>query len=447
MNAGETIIRNARLPGQAEIVDIAIEGEKFAAISPTIAGSSGASEIDASGLIVMPGFIDPHVHFNEPGREDWEGLTSGPVALSMGGGTCFIDMPLNSHPPVLDSATLEVKRRIAEKKSVLDFSLWGGLCPGHLAGLAPMADAGAIGFKAFLSPSGIDEFPNADRDTLREGMRIAADLGLPVGVHAEDPVILEAAGAGVRGKSMRDFLASRPIGAEVSSIRMACETAATTGCALYVVHVSSAAGLGVIAEARAAGIDVTAETCPHYLLLDEDDAVRLGAAAKCAPPLRPGPEVGRLWERLLSRGVDTIGSDHSPSPPGMKTGEDFFAIWGGIGGCQHAAPLFLEELLRRDPSTADLAARLLSSNTARRFRFDGSKGSISVGKDADLLLLRIDAPRTLAREELLTRHAISPYLGRTTRLRVERVLRRGETIVKDGLPVAGASRGIFLRPA
>lgn len=441
----DLVIRGAMVvqPEGLRRADIAIAGETIAEVAPEFSGRGG-TEISAKGCVVLPGQVDAHVHFNEPGRAEWEGLATGSRALAAGGGTCFFDMPLNSDPPVLDAETFETKRRLAEKKSVLDFGLWGGLCPGHVGAIEEMAECGAVGFKAFLCDSGIAEFPAADPATLREGMKRAQRTGLPVAVHAEDPAVLEAARPGVAGRSLRDFFASRPKEAEVAAVRHACELAGETGCKLHVVHVSCAEALAEISRARAAGVDVTAETCPHYLLFDADQAVRLGARAKCAPPLREAGDVENLWTALLGGAIQTIGSDHSPAPPERKGGGDFFAIWGGIAGCQHAWPGFLAALHERD--RLSLAEALGARHVTERFGLAKSKGRIAAGFDADLAIVRFGPVAPVMADQLLYRHPFSLYEGSSMPCAVESVIRRGEVIVRQGAPVASAGRGKFFRP-
>jgi allantoinase len=356
-------------------------------------------------------------------------------------------MPLNSHPPVLNAESLQDKRRIAEEKSLLDFALWGGLCPGHTDQIDAMAEAGAVGFKAFLCDSGIGEFPAADAATLREGMMRASRWKLPVGVHAESPAVLEPASRNTPDRSMRSFLDSRPKEAEVAAIRMACGIAGETGAALHVVHVSCADGLAEIAKARQAGVNVTAETCPHYLLFNENDAIRIGARAKCAPPLRPGDEVEALWQDLLDGRIDTIASDHSPAPPDMKTGGDFFEIWGGISGCQHAFPCFLDELRRRAPTQLARAAGWLAAHPAARFGLAKQKGRIAVGFDADFTVVDFHKSSVIPRENLLCRHPMSLYEDLHAGCHVVDVIRRGEFVVQRGQINEAASRGLFLRPS
>ncbi len=392
------------------------------------------AELDATGLLVLPGVVDAHVHFNEPGRAEWEGWATGSRAAIAGGVTTVCDMPLNSTPPLVTAEAFDAKRAAAEAQSLCDFALWGGLVPGHRDDLEPMAERGVIGFKAFMSGSGIDDFPKSDLATLKAGMKKAAALGLPVGVHAEFDQELPRAGA-----SARDYLASRPVASEVAAIAAALELAGETGCVLHVVHVSSIEGLERIAEAKLRGVNVTAETCPHYLLLTGDDMERIGAPAKCAPPMRDEANRLALWQALHAGLLDTIGSDHSPSPPEMKQQADFFQVWGGIAGVQHLLPLLLDAGL-----DAETCAALTAANPARRFRLPG-KGRIEPGCDADLVLVEPEAPWTITRESLLARHPVSPYLGRRLNPRVRHVFLRGQRVVIGGQPGAAPS-GRLLKP-
>ena len=275
------------------------------------------------------------MHLNEPGRADWEGFATGTAALAAGGTTTCIDMPLNAIPPTVDGAGFDAKVAAATGVARVDVALWGGLVPGDVDRLDELAARGVVGFKAFMSASGVPEFPAADDLTLFDGMARAAALGLPVAVHAESDALTSAlaARAVAAGQvTMRDYLASRPVVAELEAIGRAILLAEETGCALHVVHVSTGRGVALVAAARARGVDVTCETCPHYLVLGADDAERLGAVAKCAPPLREQPDRDALWARLGDLAL--IGSDHSPAPASLKGGDDHFAIWGGISGAQ-----------------------------------------------------------------------------------------------------------------
>lgn len=425
--------------------EIAIKDGVITEIAPSIAGEA-REEIDATGTWVFPGFIDDHVHFNEPGRDHWEGLATGPRALALGGGTCFFDMPLNSDPPVLNAERLREKRTVAEQKSILDFAIWGGLCPGRTDQINEMAEAGAVGFKAFLCHSGIEEFPATDAKTLREGLTLAKRWNLPVGVHAEAPSVLDEYAGKIPDQSLRSFFESRPKRAEVESIRMACEIAGETGGKLHVVHVACAEGLAEIDKAKAAGVDVTSEVCPHYLLFDIEAACRIGARAKCAPSIRDRENLEALWASLLNGSVDLIGSDHSPAPPDMKTGENFFAIWGGIAGCQHAAVSFLGELHRRAPERTASAATWLVGKSAERFRVARRKGKLAVGQDADVTLIEFAQQAPVTSASLAYHHPISLYEGYRPLSRTVAVFRRGTTLVRNGQLSQNPGLGNFIQP-
>ncbi|MGH2614880.1 MAG: allantoinase AllB [Thermomicrobiales bacterium] len=427
--------------------DVAIVGETIVAIAPEIEGTVD-EEIDARGMHVLPGVIDVHVHFNEPGRTDWEGWAMGSAACVAGGTTTVAEMPLNASPPTLDGPSFDAKRAAAERASIVDFALWGGITPINLDRMEELAARGVIGFKAFMSSSGIDDFPAADDATLLAGMGRAASLHLPVAVHAENDAITAtlAAQAVAQGRTgPRDYLASRPAVAETEAIARAIHFAEETGCALHVVHVSTGKGIALIAAARARGVDVTAETCPHYLLFDDDDLERLGAIAKCAPPLRPRRDVDSLWEAIARGEVHIVASDHSPAPPDMKTGADFFHIWGGISGCQTLLASILSAGHCERGLPLESIASLLADSPAKRFRM-GRKGQIASGYDADLALVDLGERYTLLGEHLRYRHRHSPFVGMTLAATPRRTLLRGQTAAIDGETV-GPPRGRLVAPA
>lgn len=434
----ELLIKGGKIvtPDGVFRADVGVRLGQIAQLAPTI-DEPAYQTVNAKGKYLFPGVIDAHVHFNEPGRADWEGIATGSAALAAGGGTCFFDMPLNSEPPVLDAAGLREKRAIAEEKSCTDFALWGGLTPVNLDKLAGLRDAGAIGLKAFMCNSGIGSFPNVDAKTLREGMKRAAKLDLLVAVHAEDDAMaarlteeLKAAGK----TDARGYLASRPVEVELAAIRLALEIAGETGCALHIVHVSSPEGIALIQEARDQRVDVTAETCPHYLLLNDKDVVKLGPIAKCAPPLRDEKRRKALWEDLRAGRIQTVGSDHSPSRPEMKDSANLFAVWGGIAGVQHGTELLLSGVHEHGKPEKDLPilAAVLARNVARRFRLGDKKGEIKLWNDADLSIVDFGAERKIDAEELWTRHRISAYVGRTSHARVTHTYVRGTAVLADG---------------
>jgi allantoinase len=409
--------------------DVAILDERIAATGADLA-MTGAVEVDATGMHVFPGGVDPHVHFNEPGHADWEGIASGSEALAVGGFTTYLDMPLNSLPVTTSPDAFDRKRAAAEARSHVDFGLWAGLVPGNAGAIDELWRRGAQGFKAFLCDSGLAEFPPADDLTLLEGMRRCAALGAMVLVHAENAAIVaelgrQAAREGRRGA--RDFADSRPTVAELEAIDRALFFAGETGCALHVVHVSTPRGVELVERARAVGVDASCETCPHYLLLTATDAERLGTIAKCAPPLRTQADREGLWGLVESGILSILASDHSPCPPAMKAGDDFLAAWGGIAGCQTTRSLLLVE----DRLSVPMVAAVTATNAAHRFRLAG-KGRVEIGCDADLAIVDLTHEWELQPGELRYRHRVSPYVGRRLRGHVVRTMLRGRTVQLDG---------------
>ncbi|HTD16151.1 MAG TPA: allantoinase AllB [Chthoniobacterales bacterium] len=449
MSDWDILFRGGKLvsAGNIETADVAVIGEQIAAVGVNLAGSA-KQVVDAAGAFLLPGIIDAHVHFNEPGREYWEGISTGSRSLAAGGGAVFFDMPLNASPPTLDRKSFIQKRSLAEQKSVLDFGLWGGLTPVNLDHMDELAESGVIGFKAFMSESGTSDFRRADAATLRQGMKTAAKWNLPVGVHAEDNAMIESLVREKRaagGKHWRDYLDSRPVEAELAAIRIALELAGETGCALHLVHVSCPEGIDLIAQGKRQGVDVTAETCPHYLLLKDEDLETIGAPAKCAPPLRTASTQEALWQRWIAGQIDTLGSDHSPSPPDMKTSPDFFEIWGGIAGCQHAFPLLIAEAEKRAKGSGlSQFVRATSLDVARRFGIGERKGKIATGYDADLVLVNLGANETV--RDLLYKHQVSPYVGKPLNAVVTQTWIRGQKASEDGR-VRDNISGRFLQPS
>ena len=444
------IVRGGTLvtPDGLQRADLAVQGERIVRIAPEISDPAGAV-LEAEGRYVLPGIIDAHVHFNEPGRTEWEGIASGSAALAAGGGTTFFDMPLNSEPPVIDAARLREKRALAEEKSCVDFALWGGLIPGNLDQLASLRDAGVVGFKAFMSDSGIASFPRVNATVLREGMKRAAKLGLPVAVHAEDETLAAQFTAVEKEAGRHDaaaWLASRPVEVELEAIRVALELAGETGCSLHIVHVSSPEGVALVEEARDRRVDVTAETCPHYLLLNDREVAAIGALAKCAPPIRDEKRRKALWRDLRAGRIHTVGSDHSPAPAALKTADDFFALWGGISGVQHGAALLFSACAATLEQDLPRFSAVLARNVARRFRLGARKGLLAEHWDADFCVIEPGRLRTIEAGDLWTRHQISPYVGRKSRVRVTDTYVRGHAVYAEGRLVNLPPPGRFLRP-
>ena len=439
----DAVVRGGTLVTTAGSVqaDLAIADGRIDAIGPGLAGAR--EEIDARGLVVLPGMIDVHLHFNEPGRTEWEGAATGSRALAAGGGTVFFDMPLNSTPCTVNAREFDRKRAALEQSAITDFGLWGGLVPGAVGEMAELAARGVVGYKAFMCDSGLPEFPRADDMTLLDGMREAARLGLPVAVHAESEEITRALSARMTGRGARDFLASRPAIAELEAMSRALLFAGETGARLHIVHISSGRGVALAADARARGVDVSIETCPHYLFFTEDDLDRLGTAVKCAPPLRSADDQESLWKAVARETVDIIASDHSPTEPARKQG-DFCSAWGGIAGVQSTLAVLFERGHHERGIPLERVASLVATRPAHRFAIE-RKGSLSVGNDADLVLIDVAESYTLDVADLHQRHKASPYVGATFRGAVRRTIRRGETIFAVNR-ITAESPGRLVRP-
>ena len=438
MSLYDLVIHNGTLVTAQDIrsVDLAIADGYIVAMEPELPGTS-KEEIDAAGLHIFPGVIDDHVHFNEPGRSNWEGFATGSRALAAGGTTTFFDMPLNASPPTLDAASFNLKLAAAQASSLVDFAFWGGLTPGNLEQLEELVECGVIGFKAFMSNSGIDDFQAVDDLALYEGMERIAQFGSIVALHAENEQLTSmlAQRAISQGRtSIRDYLASRPVVAELDAIQRAILFAQETGCKLHIVHVSTGRGILLVAEARARGVDVSCETCPHYLVLSEEDIEALGAVAKCAPPLRTRAEQTALWQQLAAGNIPIVATDHSPAPLDMKTSNNFFAVWGGISGCQSLLQLLLTEGYHQRHLPLTQIAAVTSENVAARFNIAPGKGTIAIGGDADLVLVDLEHRSVLDQQDLFYRHQFSPYIGRQLRGAIVRTLLRGQTVFLDGKP-------------
>jgi len=406
--------------------------------------------LDARGHVVLPGAVDLHVHFNEPGRTHWEGWRAGSRAAAAGGVTTVVEMPLNAIPPTTTAAALDLKANAAQASSLIDFALWGGLITDNLNDLSALAAAGVVGFKAFMCPSGTMEFTHVEDGVLYEGLSRIHELGLFLAVHAESDWLTRYYTERLQAQGRRDRRAwteSRPPIAELEAIQRALFLARRAGCRLHIVHMSLPEGTELIQDAKAAGQLVTAETCAHYLTMTDDDLVRLGPIAKCAPPLRDRSSQERLWDDVLSGRIDCITSDHSPCPTADKTrgDEDIWLAWGGITGVQTLVPLVLTEGVQRRGMSLVQFATLLSSTPAKIAGLWPRKGAIHIGADADLLVIDMNREWVVDQEWLQSAHKHSPFVGRTMRGAIAHVLRRGHSVVRDGR-VTGESGGIRLHP-
>ena len=416
---------------------------------------------DAGSAVVMPGVVDTHVHVNEPGRAEWEGFETATRAAAAGGVTTIIDMPLNSIPATTTPASLDAKRRAAEGKCHVDVGFWGGVVPGNARELAPLFSEGVFGFKCFLVDSGVPEFPATPEADLRVAMAALAKIGAPLLVHAELPGPIEAAAArrradlgwlaplaGVMGRNRRyrDYLASRPKEAENQAIALMIQLCREYRTRTHIVHLSSSDALTPIFHARATGLPITAEACPHYLYFVAEEVPDGRTTFKCAPPIRDRENREFLWAALAGGLIQLIASDHSPAPPVLKhvKSGDFFRAWGGISSLQLSLPVTWTEASARGYSLNQLAewmcrgpARLAGLNR---------KGAVEVGYDADLVIWEPAATFTVEPGSLWHRHPLTPYSGRPLRGVVERTYLAGELIYEHGRPMS-APRGRLLARA
>ncbi|MEH7125209.1 allantoinase [Bacillus sp. JJ1773] len=437
----DLVIKNGTIVTADSIVqgDIGIKEGKIKEVSiGKSIEATAVNEIDAQGLHILPGLIDTHVHFNEPGRTEWEGLETGSRSLAAGGVTTFFDMPLNSTPPTINKANLELKSTAADEKSIVNPRFWGGLVPENIDDLKDLHENGVIGFKAFMSPSGIVDFNNVDDETIYKGMKEIASLGSILAVHAESTVITEqlAQEKQSQGKTAaRDFVESRPIISEIEAVRRIISYAEATGCKLHIVHASSRKVVEVINDAKQRGVNVTVETCPHYLSLTVKDLEEKRALAKCAPPLRDEEEVEDLWTAVANGEINVIASDHSPAPASMKTITDnFFEGWGGISGAQSTLNIMLTEGHFKRNLPLEKIVELTAANPAKLFGLS-TKGTIAVDYDADLAIVNLNESFELKKEDLFYRHQHSPYVGMTFKGKVKTTIVGGKVVFENGEPI------------
>jgi allantoinase len=423
---------------EAMLADLAIVGGRVAAIlEPGADGVQAEAHIDARGKLLLPGLVDGHVHFNEPGRTHWEGYATGSAAAAAGGITTFLDMPLNNDPPTLDGASLALKAAAVADRSVVDYGLWGGIVPANLGQLGELHAGGVVAAKAFMCHSGLDGYPGVDDAALYGALRRGAELGMIVGLHAESDGLTTALGAEAQAAGQRDpraWAGARPPFTEIEPVRRALLLAGETGASIHFVHVSTPEAVREVAAARASGVNATLETCPHYLALDEDDLARLGPYGKCAPPLRPRAVVEALWREVLAGRIDLIASDHSPCPPEDKDKgqHDIWLAWGGLHGVQTLLPVLLTDGVHARGLPLPLLVRLTSAATARRYGLYPQKGALLVGSDADVAIVDLDTLWTLDASMLKTRWPLSPFLGKRFKGRVETTILRGTVVYQHG---------------
>lgn len=432
MSDAELVLRSTRVitPEGTRAASVAVSAGTITAVLPHDAPlPPGARLEDLGDDVLLPGLVDTHVHVNDPGRTEWEGFWTATRAAAAGGITTLVDMPLNSLPPTTTVDHLRVKQAVAADKAHIDVGFWGGALPDNVKDLRPLHEAGVFGFKAFLSPSGVEEFPHLDQERLARSLaEITSFDGLLI-VHAEDPHHLAAAPQH-GGPKYADFLASRPRDAEDTAIAQLIAQAKRLDARVHVLHLSSSDALPLIAQAKQDGVRITVETCPHYLTLTAEEVPDGASEFKCCPPIREAANQDLLWRALADGTIDCVVTDHSPSTADLKTA-DFATAWGGISGLQLSLAAVWTEARGRGHGLEDVV-RWMSARTAALVGLDGRKGAIAVGRDADFAVLAPDETFTVDPAGLHHRNRVTAYAGRTLHGVVRSTWLRGERILADG---------------
>ncbi|MCO1337653.1 allantoinase [Kocuria polaris] len=428
--AYDLVLRGARVLVDGTIAprQVGVNAGRIAAVVPYEEALEGERVVELEEhQVLLPGLVDTHVHVNEPGRTEWEGFDSATRAAAAGGVTTLIDMPLNSIPPTIDVAALETKQAVAAAKAHIDVGFWGGAVPGNESDLRPLHDAGAFGFKCFLLHSGVDEFAPLTPEAMEADMAILAEFDSLMIVHAEDAGTIDAApqpsGTGYAG-----FLASRPRSAEDTAIQAVIEAARRTGARAHILHLSSSDALDAIRAAKADGVRITVETCPHYLTLEAETIPDGATAYKCCPPIRERANRDLLWEALVDGTIDCIVSDHSPSTVELKLagGGDFGQAWGGVSSLQLGLSLIWDEARRRGIAL-ERVVDWMATNTSRLVGLQ-RKGRIGVGADADFAVFEPESALRVDAAQLHHRNPVTPYDGRELTGVVASAWVRGEQV-------------------
>lgn len=430
-------------PGGVRYAAVVVEGERIAAVVEPGDVPSDVPVDDLGDLVISPGVVDSHVHVNEPGRTEWEGFETATRSAAAGGVTTLVDMPLNSTPVTTTVAALQAKREAARGKCWVDVGFYGGLVPGNLDDVEPLADAGVCGIKCFLCHSGLDDFPAVGEKELRAALPMLARRGVPLLVHAE--LVAENWPIPESAHSYQGWWLMRPATFEFEAVQRMRTLCAEFQAPVHVVHLSSALALALIAEPKLAGAPLTVETCPHYLHFAEEDLVQADPRFKSAPAIQGRSDRDALWQGLVEGQIDTIGSDHSPCPPEMKClgDRDFKQAWGGISSLGLTLPIVWTGARSRQVPLVRLA-EWLSRAPSRLIGLSRRKGQIAAGFDADLAVWNPDAQWTVDAGRLHYRHKLTPYEGEKLRGRVERTYLRGR-LVYDGGQFRDGPGGQLLR--
>ena len=446
MTGHDSVVRGERvvLPDGVRPASIRIRDGRIVDVGSHADVPAGVEAFDAGEFVVLPGLVDTHVHMNDPGRADWEGVEHATRAAAAGGVTSLVDMPLNSIPATTTVDSFEAKLRALDGRCTVDVGFWGGVVPGNTSDLAPLSARGVLGFKCFLAPSGVPEFEHVGETDLRQALPLLAALEKPLLVHAELPGELQSPDPASDPRKHATWLASRPPASEQAAIELLIRLARETGAHVHIVHLASADALPLLDEARSAGLSISSETCPHYLTFAAEDIRDGDTAFKCAPPIRERRHRDALWRALLQGRIDLVATDHSPAPAELKAivEGDFVRAWGGIASLQ----LGLAAVWTTGRSrglTLERCARLMSSAPAALAGLEGTKGAIAGGYDADFAIWDPDVQYTVDPRQLHHRHPLTPYADMRLTGRVHATILHGEMIWREGRH-QGSPRGRFL---
>lgn len=440
----DLVIKNGNviIEDGAVVCDVAVKDGKITQIGQDL---EGVEVIDATGLVVSPGMVDGHAHITSMGggyRDQWEGYETGTAACAKGGVTTIVEMPLNQIPSTTDGKSLQMKYDSGKNQLRVDDASLGGLVPFNLdGGIQELDEGGVCGYKCFLATCGDrsikGDFQNVDDYSLYEGMRQIAKTGKVLSLHCENAIITDTLGkkaVAAGAHTLKEFVESRPVFTEVEAVRRAIFFAKVTGCRINICHCTCYEAVEEVVKAREEGVDVTCETCPHYLYFTTDELDAIGATTKCTPPIRDKKEQDGLWKHVLNGGISMVVSDHSPCTPDLKDKENPFDAWGGVSSIQNCMDIMFDEGVQKRGMSLERFAQVMATDAADRFGLT-QKGRIEVGKDADFCLIKPNSPYTLKAEDLEYRNKISPWIGRTIGCQVARTILRGKTTysLEDGV--------------